>query len=33
VSQDQVRGKVRSLTFRASKRETAQGCCGPTCCA
>jgi SAM-dependent methyltransferase len=32
VSQDEVRGKVRSVTFRACKREAAKSCCGPTCC-
>jgi arsenite methyltransferase len=33
VSQEQVRGRVRSITFRACKREAAENCCGPTCCA
>jgi SAM-dependent methyltransferase len=33
VSEDAVRGKVRSVTFRACKREAAESCCGPTCCA
>ena len=33
VSQEEVRGKVRSITFRACKREAAESCCGPTCCA
>jgi SAM-dependent methyltransferase len=33
VSPAEVRGKVRSITFRASKREATESCCGPTCCA
>jgi SAM-dependent methyltransferase len=33
VSAEDVRGKVRSVTFRACKREAAQSCCGPKCCA
>jgi SAM-dependent methyltransferase len=33
VSADQVRGKVRSVTFRACKREASESCCGPKCCA
>jgi SAM-dependent methyltransferase len=32
VAAEDLRGKVRSLTFRASKREQAKSCCGPTCC-
>jgi arsenite methyltransferase len=32
VSAEDVRGKVRSVTFRACKREAAKSCCGPTCC-
>jgi SAM-dependent methyltransferase len=32
VSADDVRGKVRSVTFRACKREESQSCCGPKCC-
>ena len=33
VKADDLRGKVRSVTFRASKREASKSCCGPTCCA
>jgi ubiquinone/menaquinone biosynthesis C-methylase UbiE len=33
VRSEQVIGKVRSLTFRACKRETTESCCGPKCCA
>ena len=33
VAADDLRGKVRSVTFRASKREASKSCCGPTCCA
>jgi len=33
VSPDEVRGKVRSITFRATRREAAKSGCGPTCCA
>ena len=33
VAAEDVRGKVRSVTFRACKREVSQSCCGPTCCA
>jgi len=33
VSADELRGKVRSVTFRACKREAGTSCCGPTCCA
>jgi len=33
VAAEEVRGKVRSVTFRACKREVTQNCCGPTCCA
>jgi len=33
VAAEDVRGKVRSVTFRACKREASQSCCGPTCCA
>lgn len=33
VSAEDVLGKVRSVTFRACKREAAQSCCGPKCCA
>jgi SAM-dependent methyltransferase len=32
VAIDDLRGKVRSVTFRACKREAAESCCGPTCC-
>lgn len=33
VAAEDVLGKVRSVTFRACKREAAQSCCGPKCCA
>jgi SAM-dependent methyltransferase len=33
VAAGELRGKVRSLTFRACKREATETCCGPTCCA
>ena len=33
VAAEDLRGKVRSVTFRASKREATRGCCGPSCCA
>jgi arsenite methyltransferase len=33
VKAGDVRGKVRSVTFRASKREATKSCCGPACCA
>jgi SAM-dependent methyltransferase len=33
VAASELRGKVRSVTFRACKREAAESCCGPTCCA
>ena len=33
VSSEQLVGKVRSVTFRACKREAAESCCGPKCCA
>jgi len=32
VAAEDLRGKVRSVTFRACKREATQSCCGPTCC-
>jgi SAM-dependent methyltransferase len=33
VTADDLRGKVRSVTFRAVKGEASKSCCGPTCCA
>jgi len=33
VAAEDVLGKVRSVTFRACKREVSASCCGPTCCA
>jgi hypothetical protein len=33
VAVSEVVGKVRSLTFRACKREADENCCGPKCCA
>jgi len=33
VAAEDVRGRVRSVTFRACKRELTESCCGPTCCA
>lgn len=33
VAAEDVVGKVRSVTFRACKRETTESCCGPKCCA
>jgi arsenite methyltransferase len=33
VAAADVVGKVRSITFRACKRDAAEGCCGPKCCA
>ncbi len=33
VAAKDVLGKVRSVTFRACKREVTASCCGPTCCA
>jgi SAM-dependent methyltransferase len=33
VAAEEVLGKVRSVTFRACKREVTASCCGPTCCA
>jgi SAM-dependent methyltransferase len=33
VAAEDLRGKVRSVTFRASRREASQSCCGPACCA
>lgn len=33
VSPAEVVGRVRSVTFRASKPAAAEACCGPTCCA
>jgi len=33
VAAEAVLGKVRSVTFRACKREERASCCGPTCCA
>lgn len=33
VAAEEVLGKVRSVTFRACKREAAASCCGPKCCA
>ncbi len=33
VKSEQVVGKVRSVTFRACKREATESCCGPKCCA
>jgi SAM-dependent methyltransferase len=33
VRAEEVLGKVRSVTFRACKREAEASCCGPTCCA
>jgi len=33
VAADDLRGKVRSVTFRAVKGEASKSCCGPTCCA
>ena len=32
VSVEDVRGKVRSVTFRASKGAATTSCCGPACC-
>ena len=32
VAAEDVLGKVRSVTFRACKREAQAACCGPTCC-
>jgi SAM-dependent methyltransferase len=32
VAAEDVRGKIRSVTFRASKDETARSCCAPVCC-
>jgi SAM-dependent methyltransferase len=32
VSAEELRGKVRSVTFRACKREASASCCGPKCC-
>jgi SAM-dependent methyltransferase len=32
VAAEDVLGKVRSVTFRACKREAEASCCGPTCC-
>jgi hypothetical protein len=33
VAAEEVLGKVRSVTFRACKRDAQASCCGPTCCA
>jgi len=33
VAAQDVLGKVRSVTFRACKREATESCCGPKCCA
>ena len=33
VAAEEVVGKVRSVTFRACKREATESCCGPKCCA
>jgi len=33
VAAQEVLGKVRSVTFRACKREATESCCGPKCCA
>jgi SAM-dependent methyltransferase len=33
VSPDQLRGQVRSITFRARRDEPTKNCSGPTCCA
>jgi SAM-dependent methyltransferase len=33
VSSKAVVGRVRSLTFRACKRDEPESCCGPKCCA
>ena len=32
VAAEDVLGKVRSVTFRACKRDVTASCCGPTCC-
>jgi SAM-dependent methyltransferase len=33
VAAEELRGKVRSVTFRACRREATESCCGPKCCA